>query len=126
MPTQAGWASKVSAVNNTASFEIEDVTPAPLVLDSNDLGGSRARLLRCRRRVRDRTARCGRSSGLRTASQSRRSGRPACIRKRICDALYEHGPMDARSITLPEVRPSRKYSQQPALFGVINGRSGAR
>ncbi|MCU1232659.1 MAG: hypothetical protein JWP63_626 [Candidatus Solibacter sp.] len=51
---------------------------------------------------------------------------PRVSERDICDALYEHGPMDARPITLPEVRPSRKYSQQPALFGVINGRSGAR
>src|SRR6266852_5345592 len=40
MATQAGWATKAPTVNNTASFEIEDVTPAKGALDSNELCGS--------------------------------------------------------------------------------------
>jgi formate hydrogenlyase transcriptional activator len=40
MATQAGWATEAPAVNNTSSFEIEDVTPAKVALDSNELCGS--------------------------------------------------------------------------------------
>jgi transcriptional regulator with GAF, ATPase, and Fis domain len=40
MATQAGWATEAPTVNNNASFEIEDVTPAKVALDSNDLCGS--------------------------------------------------------------------------------------
>ena len=41
MATQAGWATEVPAITNTASFEIEDFTPAKVALDSNDLCDSR-------------------------------------------------------------------------------------
>ena len=37
MATQAGWATEVPAITNTASFEIEDVTPAKVALDSSGL-----------------------------------------------------------------------------------------
>ena len=37
MSTQAGWATEVHKVNNTAFFEIEDATPAKVALDSNEL-----------------------------------------------------------------------------------------
>src|SRR6202140_3499188 len=40
MATQAGWATEAPAVNNTASFEIEDVTPAKVALDSDELYGT--------------------------------------------------------------------------------------
>jgi formate hydrogenlyase transcriptional activator len=40
MATQAGWATEAPAVNNTSSFKIEDVTPAKVALDSNELCGS--------------------------------------------------------------------------------------
>src|SRR5712691_4350540 len=40
MATQAGWATEAPAVNNTASFEIEDATSAKGALDSNGLCGS--------------------------------------------------------------------------------------
>ena len=40
MATQAGWATEAPAVNNTASFESEDATPAKVELDSNELRGS--------------------------------------------------------------------------------------
>jgi formate hydrogenlyase transcriptional activator len=40
MAIQAGWAIKAPTVNNTASFEIEDLRPAKVVLDSNELCGS--------------------------------------------------------------------------------------
>jgi len=39
MATQAGWATEAPAVNNTASFEIEDATSAKVALDSNELSG---------------------------------------------------------------------------------------
>jgi formate hydrogenlyase transcriptional activator len=37
MSTQAGWATELHKVNNTAFFEIEDATPAKVALDSNEL-----------------------------------------------------------------------------------------
>jgi transcriptional regulator with GAF, ATPase, and Fis domain len=37
MATQAGWATEAPAVSNTASFEIEDVTPAKVALDSDEV-----------------------------------------------------------------------------------------
>src|ERR1700682_6330258 len=40
MATQAGWVTESPAVNNTASFEIDDVTLAKVALDSNELCGS--------------------------------------------------------------------------------------
>src|ERR1022692_1826384 len=40
MATPAGWATEAPAVNNTASFEIEDVTPAKVALDSDELYGT--------------------------------------------------------------------------------------
>src|SRR5713226_6253675 len=40
MATQVGWATEAPAVNNTGSFEIEDVTPAKVALDSDELYGS--------------------------------------------------------------------------------------
>jgi transcriptional regulator with GAF, ATPase, and Fis domain len=40
MAMQADWANEVSAPNHTASFEIEDGTPAKVSLDSNELCGS--------------------------------------------------------------------------------------
>src|SRR5712671_391343 len=40
MAVQTSWASEAPTVNNNASFEIEDVTPAKVALDSNDLCGS--------------------------------------------------------------------------------------
>jgi formate hydrogenlyase transcriptional activator len=40
MATLASWAREVPAVNNTASFEIEDATPAKVALDNNELSGS--------------------------------------------------------------------------------------
>jgi transcriptional regulator with GAF, ATPase, and Fis domain len=40
METQAGWANEVSALNHTASFEIEDGTSAKVPLDSNKLCAS--------------------------------------------------------------------------------------
>src|SRR6266852_1564814 len=39
MATQAGWATEAPAVNNTASFELEDATSAKVALDSNELSG---------------------------------------------------------------------------------------
>ena len=35
MATPAGWATEAPAVNNTASFEIEDVTPAKVALEES-------------------------------------------------------------------------------------------
>src|ERR1700676_165537 len=40
MAAQTCWASEVSAVSHNASFEIEDVTPAKVALDSDELYGS--------------------------------------------------------------------------------------
>jgi formate hydrogenlyase transcriptional activator len=40
MATQAGWVTESPAVNNTASFEIDDVTLAKVALDSNEPCGS--------------------------------------------------------------------------------------
>src|SRR3989441_8825568 len=40
MATQAGWATEDPAVNHNASFQIEDVTPAKIALDSDELYGS--------------------------------------------------------------------------------------
>src|SRR5216683_1804971 len=40
MATRAGWATEVPAVNNSASFEIEDATSAKVALDSDELCGS--------------------------------------------------------------------------------------
>jgi formate hydrogenlyase transcriptional activator len=40
MATQAGWVTEAPAVNNTASFEIDDVTLAKVALDSNEPCGS--------------------------------------------------------------------------------------
>ncbi len=40
MATVSGWATETPAVNNTASFEIEDATPAKVALDSDELCGS--------------------------------------------------------------------------------------
>src|SRR5437660_6361560 len=40
MAAQTTWATEAPAVNNTASFEIEHVTPAKVALDSNELYGS--------------------------------------------------------------------------------------
>ena len=40
MAALSGWATATPAVNNTASFEIEDVTPVKLALDSNEPCGS--------------------------------------------------------------------------------------
>src|SRR5437660_4573864 len=40
MAAQTTWATEAPAVNNTASFEIEHVTPAKVALDSNELRGS--------------------------------------------------------------------------------------
>src|ERR1700681_2526454 len=39
MVTQAGWATEATAVDNVASFEIEDVTPAKAAHGSNELCG---------------------------------------------------------------------------------------
>src|SRR5258708_7184013 len=36
MATQASWATETSIVNNSASFEIEDATPAKVALDSDE------------------------------------------------------------------------------------------
>src|SRR5207248_5471679 len=40
MAAQTTWATEAPAVNNTASFEIEDATPAKVALDSDELYGS--------------------------------------------------------------------------------------
>jgi len=40
MPTQTGWTPEAPAVNNTASFEMEDTVSARFVLKNNELGGN--------------------------------------------------------------------------------------
>jgi hypothetical protein len=41
MASQAAWAREISAVNNPASFEIEDTISANVVLENKELGGNR-------------------------------------------------------------------------------------
>jgi formate hydrogenlyase transcriptional activator len=45
MATQAGWATEAAAVNSTAFFEIEDLTPATIALNSDELYGSELPLI---------------------------------------------------------------------------------
>jgi formate hydrogenlyase transcriptional activator len=40
MAAQAAWAPEISAVNNTASFEVEDTISANVVLENNELSGN--------------------------------------------------------------------------------------
>ena len=45
MATLSGWPTEAPAVNSTASFEIEDLTPAKIALNSDELYGSELPLI---------------------------------------------------------------------------------